>query len=242
MTREGKSSSGKPLPSTTFKSSQLLDSLKQAYRAFTTADFAACRESLDFILKSIPLVVAATRSETNDLKELLDVCREYLTALRIKAKMGETQDTARSLELAAYFTHCNLQPSHLMLALKNAMASAFKAKNFINAASFARRLLELPDVNTERHADTRNKAQKVVQKSEKEGRNEHQIDYDERNPFSLDCKEFKPIYKGSPAIKCPYCGSSYVPATKGEVCSTCTISQIGVETVGLVTQAGASQR
>ena len=53
----------------------------------------------------------------------------------------------------------------------------------MNAASFARRLLELPDINSERHADTRSKAQKVLQKSEKEGRNEFTIDYDEMNPF-----------------------------------------------------------
>lgn len=37
-------------------------------------------------------------------------------------------DVPRSLELAAYFTHCNLQPAHLMLALKTAMALAFKNK------------------------------------------------------------------------------------------------------------------
>ena len=54
-----------------------------------------------------------------------------------------------------------LQPAHLMLALKTAMASAFKSKNYINAASFARRLLELPDMNSERNADSRSKAQKV---------------------------------------------------------------------------------
>ena len=48
-----------------------------------------------------------------------------------------------------------------MLALKTAMASAFKSKNYINAASFARRLLELPDMNSERNADSRTKAQKV---------------------------------------------------------------------------------
>ncbi len=47
------------------------------------------------------------------------------------------------LELAAYLTHCNLQPAHLLLALNLAMSLAFKVKNFINAASFARRLLEL---------------------------------------------------------------------------------------------------
>ena len=69
-------------------------------------------------------------AESNDLKELLDVSREYLIALRVKSAMAEAgaQDVGRGLELAAYFTHCNLQPSHLMLALKTAMASAFKNK------------------------------------------------------------------------------------------------------------------
>jgi coatomer protein complex subunit alpha (xenin) len=42
-------------------------------------------------------------------------------------EIGEA-DPARQLELAAYFTHCNLQPSHLLLALKTAMATAFKCK------------------------------------------------------------------------------------------------------------------
>jgi hypothetical protein len=56
-------------------------------------------------------------------------------------------------------------------------------QNYINAASFARRILELPDINSERHAETRVKAQKVLQKSEQQGRNDFTIDYDEMNPF-----------------------------------------------------------
>ena len=47
------------------------------------------------------------------------------------------------LELAAYLTHCNLQPAHLILTLNLAMSLAFKVKNFIHAASFATRLMEL---------------------------------------------------------------------------------------------------
>lgn len=105
-----------------------LEALKLAYRAFTAAQFAECKKYLEDILLSIPLVIANSRSETNDLKELLDVCREYLIALKVKSKMDDEGDIARQLELAAYFTHCNLQPAHLMLALKNAMASAFKNK------------------------------------------------------------------------------------------------------------------
>ena len=232
----------KSLPCTTVRSEHLHESLKTAYRAFTSGQFTDCMESMQNIIVSIPLVIAGSRNETNELKELLDICREYITALRIKATMAECKDDIpRSLELAAYFTHCNLQRGHLLLALKNAMVAAFKNKNYINAAAFARRLLELPDVNSERHAETRSKAQKVVQKSEKEGRNEHEIDYDEMNPFSLDCNVMKPIYKGSPLVKCPYCSSAYLPETKGKTCNTCKLSQIGVDTVGLVTQATYSR-
>ena len=93
----------------------------------------------------------------------------------------------------------------------------------------------------DRNEDTKSKAQKVLQKSEKEGRNEHQIDYDERNPFNLDCQTMKPIYKGSPMMKCSYCGSCYAPEFKDKLCVTCNISTVGVDTMGLVTQNASSR-
>jgi coatomer subunit alpha len=119
---------GKPMPAVCVKLAPLLEQLKLAYRAFTAGQFSDCQSSLEHILHSIPLVVVPSRTASNDVKELLEVCREYLTAIRVKTAIGETDDVPRSLELAAYFTHCNLQPSHLMLALKSAMATAFKNK------------------------------------------------------------------------------------------------------------------
>jgi Coatomer (COPI) alpha subunit C-terminus len=49
----------------------------------------------------------------------------------------------RVAELAAYFTHANMQPVHLALSLRSAMSIFFKLKNFNTCASFCRRLLEL---------------------------------------------------------------------------------------------------
>ena len=43
---------------------------------------------------------------------------------------------------------------------------------------------------------------------------------------SLDCFTLKPIYKGSPSIKCSYCGSVSDHSHKGEPCSTCTLSTV----------------
>ena len=73
-----------------------------------------------------------------------------------------TPPKVRNMELLAYFTCCNLQPAHLLLALRMAMAAAFKGKNFITAASFAQRLLELPDLSSERHADLRSKVRSTL--------------------------------------------------------------------------------
>ena len=231
------------MPSLALKLTPLLDLLKSAYRSFNSGNFEECEKSLRQIITSIPLVAAASRSEITDIKELVDIAREYLTAVRVKVAIGITasSDPVRSLELSAYFTHCKLQSSHLSLALKLAMGAAFKAKNFINAASFARRLLELPEISSERNAELRGKAQKVVQKSEQQGRNEFKIDYDEMNPFNLDCDTLKPIYKGSPSLKCAYCGSHYAPGNEGKVCKTCTICEIGVQSVGLVSSAAPAR-
>ena len=58
-------------------------------------------------------------------------------------------DEKRSCELAAYFTHLQLQPVHKIMTLKQALNQAFKMKNYKTASSFAKRLLELgptPDV------------------------------------------------------------------------------------------------
>ena len=116
------------------------------------------------------------------------------------------------------------------------MGTAFKHKNYIVAASFARRLLELPDMNSDRNADLRTKATKVLQKSEQMARNEHTLNYDDTKTFKIDCQTFAPIYAGEPSIECSYCGSVYKDeGMKNKICLTCGLSVVGIKTIGLVT-------
>jgi len=98
------------------------------------------------ILHTIPVVVVDSRKEVDEVKELLGIAKEYALALRIELKRKEPalkDDSQRQSELSAYFTHCQLQPTHLKLSLQSAMSICFKAKNYNTAASIARRLLEL---------------------------------------------------------------------------------------------------
>lgn len=77
--------------------------------------------------------------------------REYLLGVSIELErrrvaQEDPDNVRRSLELAAYFTHCQMQPAHLQIALRSAIGVFAKANNHATAAKFARRLLELnPD-------------------------------------------------------------------------------------------------
>lgn len=74
-------------------------------------------------------------------------CREYIIGLTTETErrrlLAEDPDNiTRNLELAAYFTHCKLQESHVQLALRSAMGVFAKAGNHSTASVFARRLVD----------------------------------------------------------------------------------------------------
>lgn len=87
----------------------------------------------------------------SQLQETIISVREYLLGVSIelerrKVIKEDPTNVRRSLELAAYFAHCKLQPAHQILALRNAISVFSKGKNPVAAGKFAQRLIELgPD-------------------------------------------------------------------------------------------------
>jgi len=208
---------------------QLIERLKLAYSATTGGKFPEAEAQFLSILHSILLLVVNERQEISEVKELIGVCREYLLGIRLELTRRDSKDENRKVELAAYFTHCNLQTPHLTLSLMSAMTAAYKINNFQTAASFAKRLLDLgpkPEIVK--------KAKGVLQVYDKTPTNEHTLKYDERNPFVICGLSLIPIYKGNPLIRCPFCSTSYQLEHKGKVCTICKVSQIGAECSGLI--------
>lgn len=124
--------------------------LQQGYRFFTSGKLTASAAQFKNLLHSVLFTVAADSNEAAEVVQLIDICREYLMGLTLEQKRraasgaGASAESAkRGVELAAYFTHCQLQTPHLQLALRQASKQAFKLKNFNTASQFARRLLEL---------------------------------------------------------------------------------------------------
>lgn len=220
-------SPGLPRLCTTLPS--LIERLKAAYGLVTGGKFPEALEAFGGIVCATTLTVCESRQQVSELKELLNICREYLTAIRIELARKVATDPKRAIELAAYFTHCNLQPTHTMLSLKSAMGVAFKLKLLTSAGGFARRLLELnprPEFSTQ--------ARKVIQLAEQTPGDAFTFAYDERNPFVLCNSELTPIYRGSVAIvRCTLCKAAYLPPYKGQKCQTCLLGEIGGDASGL---------
>ncbi|KAG9287253.1 hypothetical protein G9A89_008883 [Geosiphon pyriformis] len=193
--------------------------LQDAYKTTTAGKFQDATLQFRSILHAILLVVVSKKSEIDEVNQLIEVCREYIIGLsmeqvRRKLSLENPESTKRSLELAAYFTHCQLQPAHLQLSLRSAMSLSNRAKNCLTASTFARRLLELappPQVATQ--------ARQIQSVCDKTPRDEIPLDYDQYNPFVVCAISYKPIYRGSASVECPYCHASYLPEHQGTLCS-----------------------
>jgi coatomer protein complex subunit alpha (xenin) len=131
-------------PYVLFNLSFLQEQQKEAAKIVTAGKFSEALTAYRRLLQQTCLAVAATTEEERELHDLVALCTEYVTAMRLEVtrKTLPEGDVVRSLELLAYLTCCKLAPAHQALTLRMAMTTAFKAQNFITAAYFAKRLLD----------------------------------------------------------------------------------------------------
>ncbi|WCJ40918.1 Coatomer alpha subunit [Euphorbia peplus] len=217
-------------PALVFNFSQLEEKLKAGYRATTAGKFTEALRLFISILHTIPLIVVESRREVDEVKELINIVKEYVLGLKMELKRRELKDDPiRQQELAAYFTHCTLQMPHLRLALLNAMTVCYKAKNLATAANFARRLLETnPTVENQAKM-----ARQVLQAAERNMTDVSELNYDFRNPFVTCGATYVPIYRGQKDVPCPFCSSRFVPTQEGQLCAVCDLAVVGADASGL---------
>lgn len=136
------------LPAVGLHLAELVQRLQVCYQLTTGGKFIEAIEKLQAILLSVPLLVVDTRQDIAEAQQLIEICREYILGLKMEtdrknSPKGTLAEQKRVCEMAAYFTHCNLQPVHQILTLRTAVNMFFKLKNYKTTASFARKLLEL---------------------------------------------------------------------------------------------------
>ncbi|POY75773.1 hypothetical protein BMF94_1183 [Rhodotorula taiwanensis] len=210
--------------------------LRAAYTAFQRAKFQEASDIFRSILQSLLLVVTSTAAQAAELQELVVVCREYLVGLSLEIERrriaADPESLKRQLELAAYFTHCRLQPAHLQLALRLAMTTFSKAKNYPTAALFAQKLLDLhPAAPVAQQANT------VLATANRFPRDAVEIDYDVHQAFDICPASLTPIYANANAVEDPLTGARYHPQFAGQVCRVSRVSEIGKGASGLRSSA-----
>lgn len=227
------SSASRVLPVAVKTLQSIKPELHEGYRAVSGNRLADAKVSFISVLQSLLLVPITSDAEATEWRNLVTSTREYLIGVsleleRRKIVEAEPDNVKRSLELAAYFTHCKLQPPHLQIALRSAIGVFAKANNHATSAKLARKLLELnPDPKIVAQARQR------IAAGDRNPRNAVEIDYDEFTDFDICAASFTPIYKGSPSVTCPYTGASYLPEYKGKLDPLLSLTEIGAAVSGL---------
>uniref|UniRef100_H2YWH8 Uncharacterized protein n=1 Tax=Ciona savignyi TaxID=51511 RepID=H2YWH8_CIOSA len=229
--REAGSKAGLPVVGLTLAT--LAARLQDAYKLTTQGKFDDAIVKFREILLSVPLLVVDNKQEISEAQQLISICREYVVGLSMEQERKQLpksnlDEQKRICEMAAYLTHCQWQPVHLILALRTAQNLFFKLKNYKGAAIFARRLLDLgpkPDVAMQ--------TRKIIAACDKNPRDTHELRYDAHNPFDICAASYIPIYRGKPIEKCPLSGACYDPTFKGETCRVTSCTEIGKSCMGL---------
>jgi len=218
------------LPARAIKLEDLVQELQSAYKLTTGGKFVDAKDKFVKIMLAIPLLSVDTKQQIQEATELMRICREYVLGISMELARKELpKDQAkRIVEMAGYFTHCQLQPVHLILTLRTAMNLSYKLQNFRLATSFGRRLMDLgpkPEVATQ--------TRKVLAACEKNPTDAVELNYDQHNPFDLCASSYVPIYKGKPVVDCKLCNVCHLPEFKGKVCQICGVAEIGKDCPGL---------
>ncbi|KAJ3408073.1 hypothetical protein HDV05_005149 [Chytridiales sp. JEL 0842] len=212
----------------------LVATLREAYTCTSSGKFSQALTYFISVLHRVLFVLAKNASEADEIRQLLALTREYILGLKMEiAKRDPSVDAKRSMELALYFTHCQLQGVHLQLAISSAITVVAKNKNFETAVQLSRRLLEMGP-----SPDKAQKARKVLSLYERTATNEIELDYNQHNPFVTCAASYTAIYRGSPSVACPLCSASYKPEYSGQLCSICNLALVGSTGTGLVNNNG----
>lgn len=191
---------------------QLYKDLDDAYPVMTQGKFTEAASMFKSILH------LCLTSDPNS--HVVYICKEYLLGLLLETSRRDLPATAlkRNLELASYFTTCDMQSVHLQLAIRHAMVQSFKLKNFKQASHFASRLLQESPAPAVAQS-----AQRIIQHCERITTDEIMVDYN-FNGRNEVCADSLVLLNGV-GKECRFCKAKYRREYSG-VCKVCVVCKV----------------
>ena len=124
------------LPCQVFTLEGLRARLEESLNLTTGGKFLDALVGFRQVLCQSLVTIVSSMEESDGVQEVITKCREYILGLSMelaRRELDANAEPARSVEMAVYFTHCSLDGVHLQLALRSAMAAAYKIKNYATA-------------------------------------------------------------------------------------------------------------
>ena len=225
------------LPATPFAVAHLAaHDLQDAYRAVSANKLPDAEALFRALLHKLVLTPAADDAEAAEVSQMIAQCREYLIGIAVELERrslvaAEPDNVARNIELAALFTHVQMQPQHQMLALRIAMMESRRVGNLAMAGHFARRLLELSPP-----AKVVQVAQQILTLSDRQPRDAVPLpNYSTHEAVYVVCAGSHVLIPngGAGAVEDPLTGAKYLPEFAGSLCKVSQISEVGKLATGL---------
>lgn len=193
-------------------------------------------------------------------RALIHSAAQYILAMSVELErrklINNQQDIStlpegtrkRALELSAYFTIPEMEPSHVNLALFSAMNFAQKNRQFSSALTFANNIIEngtnmkfkenvsslvMPSNWLQSLTRFSRQARKIKTMCEKNPNDAIEIDFDQFAEFGVCAASHTPIYPNETSVACPFDGVKYHSKYKDSVCTVCEVCQIGAPASGL---------
>ncbi len=225
----------KPLPRLVYDLTYCVGLLKLAYKSVTAGQFPRALELFIQILHTIPFLGSDSAAEKAELVGMVDMAREYITAMRVELARRAEPDPVKQAQLATLFARCSMQPVHVFLALRIAVKAHYKVDNFKSAAIFCRRSLELC-VSSNLPANlvkSTGQLRQVLKVCDSKPHDKHDLAFGVNNASHICCATFGPVDKLKPHPVCPFCSSRFVDECDGKVCDTCQLAKVGADATGL---------
>jgi len=199
----------------------------------------------------VPLAALTSSEQQETLKNQIRKATEYITGIRceIERRKLTAEDAqgnkVRIVELACYFSLCELETAHKFLTLKNAMNACYKIENFQTAAHFARVIIDMESTGIfGGKPEMLNQFKRYYDAFSKKGTNAHKLAFNPQDSVSvkglsqsgyLDAGSLCRNEDDRPnaTVKCPLTGAVYAKANEGKRCETCQLTTLGKDTMGL---------
>merc|ERR1719433_888175 len=204
-------------------------------------NFADAIEGFRELLWNMPLVPILAKEELKNARRLVELAREYIIACRCKLEakklLEQNPSDPRGIELTCLFTHFELQPSHKVLGLRDAIQPLWKLQNFKTCAVLLRKLFEL-GISTRLPEQAEKlvktiKRRNLLKKCEEKDSDAVELSYDPRGSFNICAASLTPFPKSDLSVEDPYTNAVYLPKYDGQVSPVCNLTKIGASANGL---------